>query len=52
MLHFLLLAMNRAVTVNKLQPVSERVFAFEEAKAAYRYYHEAGAFGKVVISQS
>ncbi len=46
------LAMNRAITVNRLKPVIDRVFSFKEAKSAYRYYQEARTFGKVVISQS
>ena len=46
------LAMNRAITVNRLNPIIDRVFPFEEAKAAYRYYQEAQPFGKVIISQS
>lgn len=46
------LAMNRAITVNRVKPVIDRVFTFEEAKAAYCYYQETKAFGKVVISQS
>jgi NADPH:quinone reductase-like Zn-dependent oxidoreductase len=45
------LAMNRAITVNRLRPVIDRLFPFEEAKAAYRYYQEAQPFGKVIISQ-
>jgi NADPH:quinone reductase-like Zn-dependent oxidoreductase len=45
------LAMNRAIAVNALKPVIDRVFPFEEAKAAYRYYQEAQPFGKVIISQ-
>jgi len=46
------LAMDRAITVNRLKPVIDHVFPFEEAKAAYRYYQEAQPFGKVIISQS
>jgi NADPH:quinone reductase-like Zn-dependent oxidoreductase len=46
------LAMNRAITVNRLKPIIDRVFPFEEAKAAYRYYQETQPFGKVIISQS
>ncbi len=46
------LAMNRAITANRLKPVIARVFPFEEAKAAYRFYQEALPFGKVVISQN
>jgi NADPH:quinone reductase-like Zn-dependent oxidoreductase len=48
--HFL--AMNRAITVNGLKPVIDRVFSFEEAVAAYRYYEKGQNFGKVVVSQS
>jgi NADPH:quinone reductase-like Zn-dependent oxidoreductase len=43
--------MNRAIAVNRLKPVIDRVFPFEEAQAAYRYYQEAKPFGKVIISQ-
>lgn len=46
--HFL--AMNRAITLHRLKPVIDRVFPFEEAQAAYRYYQEAQPFGKVIIS--
>jgi NADPH:quinone reductase-like Zn-dependent oxidoreductase len=46
------LAMNRAIAVNGLKPIIDRVFPFEEAKAAYQYYQEAQPFGKVIISQS
>jgi NADPH:quinone reductase-like Zn-dependent oxidoreductase len=46
------LAMNRAIAVNRLKPVIDRVFPFEDAKAAYQYYREAHSFGKVIISQS
>jgi NADPH:quinone reductase-like Zn-dependent oxidoreductase len=46
------LAMNRAIAVNRLKPVIDRVFPFEEARAAYQYYKEAQHFGKVIISQS
>ena len=44
------LAMNRAIAVNGLKPVIDRIFPFTEAKAAYRYYQEAQPFGKVIIS--
>jgi NADPH:quinone reductase-like Zn-dependent oxidoreductase len=46
--HFL--AMNRAITLHRLKPVIDRVFPFDEAQAAYRYYQEAQPFGKVIIS--
>ena len=41
-------ALLRAVTVNRIEPVVDRVFGFDEAAAAYAV-HAAGAFGKVVI---
>jgi len=42
--------MNRAIEVNRITPVVDRVFPFDEALAAFRY-HASGAFiGKVVIS--
>ncbi|MEV4299726.1 zinc-dependent alcohol dehydrogenase family protein [Microbispora rosea] len=44
------LAMNRAIEVNDLHPVIDRVFPFEQAHDAYRYYASGKAFGKVVIT--
>jgi NADPH:quinone reductase-like Zn-dependent oxidoreductase len=41
-------ALLRAVTVNRIMPPVDRVFAFEEVASAYAY-QAAGAFGKVVI---
>lgn len=42
--------MNRAIIVNHITPVVDRVFPFEDAPAAYRF-HASGAFvGKVVIT--
>ena len=42
--------MNRAVAVNRIKPVVDRVFSFDDAVAAFRY-HASGAFvGKVVIT--
>jgi NADPH:quinone reductase-like Zn-dependent oxidoreductase len=42
--------MNRAITVNRITPVVDRVFPFEEAVAAYRH-HASGQFvGKIVIT--
>ncbi len=46
------LAMNRAIAQGRLKPVIDRVFPFEDAQAAYRYYQETQPFGKVIISQS
>ena len=42
-------AMNRAIEVSRLQPIIDRVFEFEEARAAYAYLASAQHFGKVVI---
>ncbi len=44
--------MNRAIAVNRLKPVIDRVFSFNDARAAHKYYEEQPHFGKVVISQS
>jgi NADPH:quinone reductase-like Zn-dependent oxidoreductase len=44
------IAMNRAITVNRMKPVIDRVFPFEEAPAAFRYFENIRPFGKVVIS--
>ena len=44
------LAMNRAITLNKLKPVIDRVFPFDDARAAYHYYEDGQHFGKVIIS--
>jgi len=41
--------MNRAIARTQLSPVIDRVFAFAEAPAAYRYLRSATHFGKVVI---
>lgn len=43
-------AMNRAIVLNDIHPVIDRVFAFTEAKEAYRYLQSGAHFGKVVIS--
>lgn len=42
--------MNRAIGQNKLKPVIDRVFPFDEAQAAYRYLHSGVHVGKVVIT--
>ena len=41
--------MNRAVAVNDLHPVIDRVFAFDETAEAYSYMQGQTHFGKVVI---
>jgi len=50
--HAQFLAMNRAITTHRLKPVIDRVFPFEDAQAAYRYYEDGQHFGKVIISHS
>jgi NADPH:quinone reductase-like Zn-dependent oxidoreductase len=42
-------AMNRAIALHKLRPVIDRVFPFEEAKAALMHLESGSHFGKVVI---
>ena len=42
-------AMNRAISLHKIEPVVDRVFAFEEAREAYRHLKGATHVGKVVI---
>jgi NADPH:quinone reductase-like Zn-dependent oxidoreductase len=44
--------MNRAIAVNRIVPAVDRVFPFEEAKAAYQYHASGGFVGKVVIRVS
>jgi NADPH:quinone reductase-like Zn-dependent oxidoreductase len=41
--------LNRAVTVNRIKPVIDKVFEFDEAADALRYMKEAKHFGKLVI---
>ena len=41
---------NRALAVNQIHPVVDRVFDFEDAPAAYEHLAAAGHFGKVVVS--
>jgi NADPH:quinone reductase-like Zn-dependent oxidoreductase len=42
--------MNRAMTVNQITPVVDRVFPFDSAPAAYQYQASRKFVGKVVIS--
>jgi NADPH:quinone reductase-like Zn-dependent oxidoreductase len=44
--------MSAAIAANNIKPVIDRVFPFEEAKAAYHHLAAAGHFGKVVIRVS
>jgi NADPH:quinone reductase-like Zn-dependent oxidoreductase len=48
--HFM--AMNRAIAANRLKPIIDRVFQFQDALSAFRYYETGKAFGKIVISHS
>ena len=41
--------MNAAIANNRLEPVIDRVFGFDEAPAAYRYLESGEHFGKVVL---
>ncbi|MGW4847222.1 zinc-dependent alcohol dehydrogenase family protein [Nocardia brasiliensis] len=43
-------AMNRAIAAHRLRPVIDRVFPFDEAVQAYRYFRDGDPFGKVVVS--
>jgi NADPH:quinone reductase-like Zn-dependent oxidoreductase len=43
-------ATNRAIATSGLQPAIDKVFAFDDAPAAYRHLQSARHFGKVVIS--
>jgi NADPH:quinone reductase-like Zn-dependent oxidoreductase len=42
--------MNRAMTINKLRPVIDRVFPFAQAREALKYMESAAHFGKIVIA--
>lgn len=44
--------MNRTIVSNKLRPVVDRVFPFDEAPAAFDHLASQAHFGKVVISGS
>jgi hypothetical protein len=43
-------AMNRAIALHRLRPVIDRVFPFDAARDAYRYFESRAHFGKVVIN--
>jgi NADPH:quinone reductase-like Zn-dependent oxidoreductase len=42
-------ALNRALTATKIEPIIDRVFAFDEARAAYEHLASGRHFGKVVL---
>lgn len=41
--------MNRAIAANKLKPVIDRVFEFDEAREALKYMESGSHFGKIVV---
>ncbi len=41
--------MNRAISVNKLEPVIDRVFDFDDVKAALNHMGSGSHFGKIVV---
>ena len=41
--------MNKAISVNRLKPVIDKVFEFDEAREALRHMESASHFGKIVI---
>ena len=43
-------AINRAIVQTNFKPAIDKVFAFNDAKAAYAYQQNGAHFGKVVIS--
>ncbi len=42
-------AMNQALALHALKPVIDRVFPFDEARAAYRHLESGAHFGKIVL---
>lgn len=42
-------AMNRAISTNKIKPVVEKVFSFNEVQAAYQHMASGAHFGRIVI---
>ena len=45
-------AMNRAIAANAMKPVIDKVFPFQDTKAAFKHLQSAQHFGKIVISMS
>jgi NADPH:quinone reductase-like Zn-dependent oxidoreductase len=42
--------MNAAIAVNRLEPIVDRIFGFDDAPAAYRHLESGAHFGKVLLS--
>jgi NADPH:quinone reductase-like Zn-dependent oxidoreductase len=45
-------AMNRMITANKIKPVIDKVFGFDEVQAAYKHMAAGAHFGKIVVRMS
>ena len=43
------MAMNRAIDVNAIKPVIDKIFAFADTQVAYRHMASGAHFGKIVI---
>ncbi len=41
--------MNRAISLNRMRPVVDRVFPWTEAREALKYMREGKHFGKIVL---
>jgi NADPH:quinone reductase-like Zn-dependent oxidoreductase len=42
--------MNRAIALNKLKPVTDKTFSFDETREAFKYMESGRHFGKIVVS--
>ena len=42
-------AMNRAIAANRIKPVIDKVFGFDEVQTAYKHMASGAHFGKIVI---
>jgi NADPH:quinone reductase-like Zn-dependent oxidoreductase len=45
-------AMNRMITANRIKPVIDKVFGFDEVQAAYKHMAAGAHFGKIVVRMS
>jgi NADPH:quinone reductase-like Zn-dependent oxidoreductase len=43
-------SLNTAIDANGIKPVVDKVFGFDDAKAAFAYHTSPALFGKTVIS--
>jgi NADPH:quinone reductase-like Zn-dependent oxidoreductase len=46
------ITMNRAIAVNRLKPIIDRVFSFDKVVDAFHYYEKTRPFGKVVVTHN